>query len=103
MNIEPLRKLKLNIFRELYRDLKTPIPLINFFIYAVIFWVEDSYIDYRIKRELDESIKDYHQLMDEADQKSSDWQITESESSVPGLPILRATHKSAQKNGDESP
>jgi hypothetical protein len=87
-----ITKLRLSSFKATYKTLKTPWHILNFLIYAILYWLEEIYIDTKIKITLDEAIEGYH---DELDQQEPDWQdsaiITETESEVDGLPTLQKT------------
>ncbi|MFZ9258209.1 MAG: hypothetical protein ACO233_02895 [Candidatus Fonsibacter ubiquis] len=83
-------KLKLNTFKGIYDTCKTPNPVLNFLIFALLFWLEERYIDYKIKMAIDIAEKEFHAAMDELE---IDWKegavIEEKESSVEGLPEMR--------------
>ena len=91
-------KLRLNQFKTAYKNLKTPWHILNFFIYAFLYWLEEIYIDTKIKITLDDAIKNYH---DEIDETAVDWQDSavtiETESEVPGLPSLRKYNPTIKK------
>ena len=63
-------KLKLNIFKGIYNDCKTPNPIINFFIFAFLYWLEERYIEYKAKVAVDDAIQQYHKEMDAVE---TDW------------------------------
>jgi hypothetical protein len=56
-------QLKLNEFKTLYRVLKQGMPpWFSFLVLGFLVWVEEKFIDYRIKTEVDEAIKEYETL-----------------------------------------
>ena len=81
-----MEKLKLNIFKELYQACKTPVPAINFIIYSAFYWLEQQYIDYKVKSEIDVAEIRYHH---ELDRQEKDWKesavITETKSETSTL------------------
>ena len=64
---EPKPKLKLQIFKKLYKSLKTPFPPINFLILGMLIGIEQRYIEIVTKQTVDTAIKDY---LDEVEDKS---------------------------------
>jgi len=74
-------KLKLNIFKGIYDSCKTNNPIINFFIFSLLFWLEERYIDYKTKVAIDVAEIEYHHKMDKIEK---DWKeaavITETKS-----------------------
>ena len=56
-------QLKLNEFKTLYRVLKQGMPpWFSFLVLGFLVWVEEKFIDIRIKTEVDEAIKEYETL-----------------------------------------
>jgi len=56
-------QLKLNEFKTLYRVLKQGMPpWFSFLVLGLLVWVEEKFIDIRIKTEVDEAIKEYETL-----------------------------------------
>ena len=53
-------------FKQLYKEFKTPLPSINFLLLGFLVWLEQKYLDYTIKANIDSAIKDYHKQMDTA-------------------------------------
>ena len=51
-------------FKQVYKDVKTPLPLVNFLILGLLVWLEQKYLDYTIKSNIDSAIDDYHKQMD---------------------------------------
>ena len=51
-------------FKQVYKDVKSPIPYLNFLILGFLVWLEQLYLDYTIKANLDSAIDDYHKQMD---------------------------------------
>jgi hypothetical protein len=74
-------RLKLNIFKGIYDTCRTKNPVIDFLIFAVLYWLEERYIDYKIKVAIDIAEIDYHHEMDQIEK---DWKesavITETKS-----------------------
>ena len=62
---EKMKHLHTGLFKRIYKDVKTPIPYINFLILGLLVWIEKDYLDYTIKSNLDSAIDDYHKQMDE--------------------------------------
>ena len=50
--------------QQVYKDVKSPIPYLNFLILGFLGWLEQLYLDYTIKANLDSAIDDYHKQMD---------------------------------------
>ena len=46
-------------FKQVYKEGKTPLPHVNFLILVFLVWLEQHYLDYTIKANVDSSIKDY--------------------------------------------
>jgi hypothetical protein len=56
-------QLKLNEFKELYKSLTKGMPeWFSFLVLGFLVWVEEKFIDIRIKTEVDEAIKEYETL-----------------------------------------
>ena len=56
-------QLKLNEFKELYKSLtKGMPPWFSFLVLGFLVWVEEKFIDQRIKTEVDEAIKEYEKV-----------------------------------------
>lgn len=74
-------KLKLNIFKGIYDTCRTKNPIIDFFVFALLYWLEERYIDYKTKVAIDIAEIDYHYEMDQIEK---DWKesavITETKS-----------------------
>ena len=60
-----LQHLHTGLFKRIYKDVKTPIPYINFLILGLLVWIEEEYLTYSIKSNLDSAISDYHKQLDE--------------------------------------
>jgi len=79
-------RLKLNIFKGIYDTCKTGNPVVDFFIFALLYWLEERYIDYKIKVAIDTAEIDYHHEMDKIEK---DWKeaavITETKSETSEL------------------
>ncbi len=60
-----MKHLHTGLFKRIYKDVKTPIPYINFLILGLLVWIEEEYLTYSIKSNLDSAISDYHKQMDE--------------------------------------
>ena len=52
-------KLKLEIFRKLYKSLKTPWKPINWLILGYLIGWEEQYINYKSKKAVDDAVEDY--------------------------------------------
>ena len=61
---EEMKHLKTGQFKQVYREVKTPLPHVNFLILGFLVWLEQLYLDYTIKANLDSAIDDYHKQMD---------------------------------------
>ena len=46
-------------FKQVYKEVKTPLPHLNFLILGFLVWLEQHYLDYTIKANIDSAIKDY--------------------------------------------
>lgn len=63
-------KLKLNIFKGIYETCKTRNPVIDFLIFAFLYWLEERYIEYKTKVAIDAAEREYHKEMDK---QELDW------------------------------
>ena len=63
---EKMKHLHTGQFKQVYKEVKTPLPLVNFLILGFLVWLEQLYLDYTIKANLDSAIDDYHKQMDTA-------------------------------------
>ena len=52
-------KLKLEVFRKLYKSLKTPWKPINWLILGYLIGWEEQYINYKSKKAVDDAVEDY--------------------------------------------
>ena len=52
-------KLKLEIFRKLYKSLKTPWKPLNWLILGYLIGWEKQYINYKSEKAVDDAVKDY--------------------------------------------
>lgn len=79
-------KLRLNAFKGIYDTCKTTNPIINFFIFSFLFWLEERYIDYKTKLAIDIAELEFHKEMD---RQELDWKegavITETKSPTSAL------------------
>jgi len=66
-------KLKLQLFKDLRKSVKTNIAPIDFLIVAFLIWLEEIYIEYKVEKEIDDAIKQYHKEIDEIEK---DWKET---------------------------
>ena len=56
-------QLKLKTFRDLYTGLTRGLPdWLAFLVLGFLVWVEDRFINHRIRTEVDEAIKEYEQV-----------------------------------------
>jgi hypothetical protein len=56
-------QLKLNEFKALYKALTKGMPeWYHFLVLGFLVWVEEKFIDHRIKTEVDEAIKEYEKV-----------------------------------------
>ena len=46
-------------FKQVYKEVKTPLPYVNFLILGLLVWLEQKYLDYTIKANVDSAIRDY--------------------------------------------
>ena len=61
---EKMKHLHTGQFKQVYKEVKTPLPHVNFLILGFLVWLEQLYLDYTIKANLDSAIDDYHKQMD---------------------------------------
>ena len=52
-------KLKLEIFRKIYKSLKTPWKPLNWLILGYLIGWEEQYINYKSKKAVDDAVEDY--------------------------------------------
>ena len=60
-------------FKQVYKEVKTPLPHLNFLILGFLVWLEQLYLDYTIKANLDSAIDDYHKQMDRLENDRNLW------------------------------
>lgn len=80
---------KLNVFKDIFDTCKTSNPVLNFFIFAILSWLEERYIDYKTKVAIDLAEIQYHHdasLLEQ--QQNLPPLIIESPSPIPHLPEL---------------
>ena len=57
------RELKLNEFKELHKGLTRGLPpWLSFLVLGFLVWVEEKFINHRIKTEVDNAIKEYEKV-----------------------------------------
>ena len=61
---EKMKHLHTGQFKQVYKEVKTPLPHVNFLILGFLVWLEQHYLDYTIKANVDSAIDDYHKQMD---------------------------------------
>ena len=61
---EKMKHLHTGQFKQVYKEVKTPLPHLNFLILGFLVWLEQLYLDYTVKANLDSAIDDYHKQMD---------------------------------------
>ena len=61
------QKLRLEEFKVLRRHWSRGIPWWDHLVFALLWWLEDKFLDARIKVEVDEAIKEHHEEMDKVD------------------------------------
>ena len=59
--------------KQVYKEVKTPLPYVNFLILGLLVWLEQKYLDYTIKANLDSAIDDYHKQMDRLENDRNLW------------------------------
>ena len=62
-------KLHISHFKELYKSLKTPFPPINWLILGMLVGLEQRWVNLKAKQTIDVAVEDYHDQMDELDEK----------------------------------
>ena len=62
---EKMKHLHTGQFKQVYKEVKTPLPHLNFLILGFLVWLEQLYLDYTIKANLDSPIDNYHKQMDQ--------------------------------------
>ena len=62
-------KLHISHFKELYKSLKTPFPPINWLILGMLVGLEQRWVNLKTKQTIDVAVEDYHDQMDELDEK----------------------------------
>ena len=82
--------LKLNHFKDIYDICKTSNLVLNFFIFTFLFWLEERFIDYKIKTAIDIAEIDFHHQLDQLEKVPTI--ITETPSVIAGLPELHITN-----------
>ena len=60
-------------FKQVYKEVKTPLPHVNFLILGFLVWLEQLYLDYTVKANLDSAIDDYHKQMDRLENDKNLW------------------------------
>ena len=88
-------------FKQVYKEVKTPLPYVNFLILGLLVWLEQKYLSYTIKANLDSAIDDYHKQMDRLEK----WQKFERSIYVvhrTGLPPCRSQYNTASETQRES-
>ena len=62
-------KLHINHFKELYKSLKTPFPPLNWLILGMLVGLEQRWVHLKAQQTVDIAIEEYHDKMDELDEK----------------------------------
>ena len=70
---EKMKHLHTGQFKQIYKDVKTPLPYVNFLILGFLVWLEQLYLDYTIKANIDSAIDDYHKQMDLLENDKNLW------------------------------
>ena len=70
---EKMKHLHTGQFKQVYKEVKTPLPHVNFLILGFLVWLEQHYLDYTIKANLDSAIDDYHKQMDLLENDKNLW------------------------------
>ena len=70
---EKMKHLHTGQFKQVYKEVKTPLPYVNFLILGLLVWLEQKYLDYTIKANLDSAIDDYHKQMDRLENDKNLW------------------------------
>ena len=66
---EKMKHLHTSDFKQLYKLLKTPLPPLNFLLLGGLVWVEQQYLQIKIKANVDDAIKQYHSELDSQEPK----------------------------------
>ena len=87
-------RLRFRKTREIYQSFKTSQPVINFFFYGFLYWVECHVVDYKVKTEVDVAIINYkNELPEEPEVPWKPPTITEEyKSTTIPLPELRSSY-----------
>ena len=56
---EKMKHLHTGQFKQVYKEVRTPLPHVNFLILGFLVWLEQHYLDYTIKANVDSAIDDY--------------------------------------------
>ena len=72
---EKMKHLHTGQFKQVYKEVKTPLPHVNFLILGFLVWLEQHYLDYTIKANLDSAIDDYHKQMDRLENDKNLWSL----------------------------
>ena len=62
-------KLHISHFKELFKSLKTPFPPINWLILGMLVGLEQRWVNLKAKQTVDKAIDEYHDKMDELDER----------------------------------
>lgn len=61
------QKLRLDEFKTLYQQWKRGVPWLDHLLLALLWWLEEKFLDARIKGEIDQAVEKYHKEMDKVD------------------------------------
>ena len=93
-------------FKQVYKEVKTPLPHVNFLILGFLVWLEQHYLDYTTKANIDSAIDDYHKQMDRLENDRNLWSryTCAARSGFPhmGRVILRSVSLAASDESGES-
>ena len=56
---EKMKHLHTGQFKQVYKEVRTPLPHVNFLILGFLVWLEQHYLDYTIKANIDSAIDDH--------------------------------------------
>ena len=70
---EKMKHLHTGQFKQVYKEVRTPLPHVNFLILGFLVWLEQHYLDYTIKANIDSAIDDYHKQMDRLENDRNLW------------------------------
>ena len=56
------QKLRLNEFKDLYKQLKRGIPWWDHLLFGVLMWLEEHFINLKVESTVDNAIDDYNQV-----------------------------------------